>query len=162
MSAQERLCRRRLAGGMLTVVVPEELRTGRLRLRRWRDADLEPFAALNADPVVMEHFPAPLTREQSDAMVARIEETFGREGYGLWAVEVGATGAFAGFVGSGRPPSMPPSPLRWRSATAWPASTGVRTTPPRPPGPRSPTASSVWGGLRSCRSPRWSTSPRSA
>ncbi|HXH58702.1 GNAT family N-acetyltransferase [Iamia sp.] len=84
---------------MLTVVVPEELRTGRLRLRRWRDADLEPFAALNADPVVMEHFPAPLTREQSDAMVARIEETFGREEYGLWAVEVGATGAFAGFVG---------------------------------------------------------------
>jgi len=51
-----------------------ELRTPRLLLRQWRDSDLVPFAALNADPVVMEHFPALLSREQSDAMVGRIEE----------------------------------------------------------------------------------------
>jgi ribosomal-protein-alanine N-acetyltransferase len=52
---------------------------------------------MNADPVVMEHFPAPLTREQSDALVDRIEAHFDEHGYGLWAVE--ADGAFVGFTG---------------------------------------------------------------
>jgi RimJ/RimL family protein N-acetyltransferase len=32
--------------------------TDRLLLRRWRDDDREPFARMNADPEVMEHFPA--------------------------------------------------------------------------------------------------------
>ena len=75
------------------------LRTERLLLRRWRDGDLAPFAQLNADPEVMEHFPAPLTPAESDAMVARIEATFDDRGFGLWAVEVAKTGTFAGFVG---------------------------------------------------------------
>ena len=74
-----------------------DLRTARLRLRRWRDEDREPFAALNADPVVMEHFPATLTRAESDALVDRIEAHFDEHGYGLWAVE--AHGAFVGFTG---------------------------------------------------------------
>ena len=81
----------------------DELRTDRLLLRRWRDADRAPFAALNADPVVMEHFPAPLTREQSDALADRLDASFDRHGYGAWAVEVlgedGGPGPFAGFTG---------------------------------------------------------------
>ena len=76
-----------------------ELRTERLLLRRWRDSDREPFAALNADPEVMEHFPGPMTREESDAFVDRIETHFSEHGFGLWAVEVVSTGSFAGFVG---------------------------------------------------------------
>ena len=74
-----------------------ELRTERLLLRRWCDADRAPFAALNADPVVMEHFPAVLTREQSDGLVDRIEAHFDQHGYGLWAVE--ADVGFVGFTG---------------------------------------------------------------
>ena len=74
-----------------------ELRTDRLLLRRWRDGDREPFAALNADPVVMEHFPSSLTREDSDALVDRIEAHFDEHGYGLWAVV--ADGTFLGFTG---------------------------------------------------------------
>ena len=74
-----------------------ELRTPRLVLRRWRDADRAPFAVMNADPVVMEHFPATLTREQSDALVDRIEAHFDEHGYGLWALD--ADGAFLGFTG---------------------------------------------------------------
>lgn len=35
-----------------------EFETERLRLRQWKAADREPFAALNADPRVMEFFPA--------------------------------------------------------------------------------------------------------
>ena len=46
----------------------ERRRTQRLVLRGWRDGDRDAFAAMNADPEVMHHFPEVLTREQSDAM----------------------------------------------------------------------------------------------
>lgn len=78
---------------------PRELRTERLRLRRWLPADREPFAALNADPRVMEYFPALLSREESDAAAARIEAHFAEHGFGLWAVEVTDVAPFAGFIG---------------------------------------------------------------
>jgi ribosomal-protein-alanine N-acetyltransferase len=78
---------------------PAQLRTERLVLRRWREEDREPFAALNADPRVMEHFPAPLSRAESDAMVERIEAHFEAHGWGLWAAEVVESGAFVGFIG---------------------------------------------------------------
>lgn len=68
-------------------------------LRRWRDADRAPFAELNADPMVMEHFVAPLDRAASDAFVERIESAFDRDGYGLWALERRDTGQFIGFTG---------------------------------------------------------------
>ena len=77
-----------------------ELRTPRLRLRAWRDADFEPFALMNADPRVMEHYPNVLTREQSDRFVRdRILVQFERRGYGPWAVEVPGVTPFAGYVG---------------------------------------------------------------
>jgi RimJ/RimL family protein N-acetyltransferase len=76
-----------------------ELRTSRLVLRRWRDDDRELFAALNADPVVMEHFPARLGRAESDAFVDRIQSGLEERGWGLWAVEVPGAAAFVGFVG---------------------------------------------------------------
>ncbi|MBB4943076.1 ribosomal-protein-alanine N-acetyltransferase [Streptosporangium album] len=75
------------------------METDRLIMRRWQESDREPFAAMNADPEVMEHFPALLTREQSDAMVDRIESAFDEHGYGLWALQVRATGEFIGFTG---------------------------------------------------------------
>jgi ribosomal-protein-alanine N-acetyltransferase len=74
-----------------------ELRTARLLMRPWRAEDREPFAAMNADPVVMEHFPAVMTRAESDAFADRIEAHFAEHGYGLWALE-DATG-FLGFTG---------------------------------------------------------------
>jgi RimJ/RimL family protein N-acetyltransferase len=76
-----------------------ELRTARLVLRRWRPEDREPFAALNADPVVMQHFPAALTREESDALASRIQTHFAHHGFGLWAVEIPSVTPFAGFIG---------------------------------------------------------------
>jgi RimJ/RimL family protein N-acetyltransferase len=77
-----------------------EIRTARLLLRRWRDEDREPFARLNADPVVMRYYPRTMTREESDAFVDRIEARFDEDGYGLWAVEL--AGAFTGYVGLAR------------------------------------------------------------
>ena len=76
-----------------------DLRTERLLLRQWREQDREPFAAMCADARVMKYFPSTLTREESDALVDRIEETFARRGFGLWAVEIPGVAPFAGFIG---------------------------------------------------------------
>ena len=75
------------------------LTTARLRLRQWREEDLAPFAALNADPQVMEFFPKTLTRVESDAVAGRIRDHFARHGFGLWAVEAPGVADFLGFVG---------------------------------------------------------------
>jgi ribosomal-protein-alanine N-acetyltransferase len=101
------------------------LRTERLALREWRDSDREPFAAMNADPRVMEHFPSLQTREESDATVERINAHFDQQGYGLWAVELrdGSAG-FVGFVGLQHVPFeahfTPAVEIGWRLAhQAW-------------------------------------------
>ena len=75
------------------------LTTARLRLRQWREEDLAPFAALNADPQVMEFFPKILTRAESDVVAGRIRDHFARHGFGLWAVEAPGAADFVGFVG---------------------------------------------------------------
>ena len=101
-----------------------ELRTPRLLLRRWRESDRAPFAAMNADPAVMEHFPSPMTRAESDAFARRIEAAFEEQGFGLWAVEVSASGEFAGFTGLApvrfEAPFAPAVEIGWRLAVpAW-------------------------------------------
>jgi RimJ/RimL family protein N-acetyltransferase len=73
--------------------------TGRLILRRWRDADREPFARMNCDPAVMEHFPALLSREESDALVDRAEAHLEQHGFGPWAAELRESREFLGYVG---------------------------------------------------------------
>lgn len=78
---------------------PSQLRAARLLLRRWRETDHAPFAALNADPMVMEYFPDRLTRAESDDLVAKIEAGFVTHSYGLWALEIRTTGEFVGFTG---------------------------------------------------------------
>jgi len=66
-------------------------------LRRWRDEDIELFAAMNADPEVTEFLPKALTREESEAFLARIRGWIDERGWGLWAVDV--DGVLAGFTG---------------------------------------------------------------
>lgn len=79
------------------------LTTDRLLMREWRSGDRAPYAALNADPLVMEHFPSTLTAQQSDEMVDVICSRWETDGHGLWAVEVIDTGEFIGFVGLSSP-----------------------------------------------------------
>ena len=99
------------------------LTTGRLILRPWRDADLAPFAALNADPAVMEHFPATLTRDESDAVAARVRAFMAEHGFGWWAVEVPGEAPFIGFIGLWRPAFethfTPCVEVGWRLARAY-------------------------------------------
>jgi RimJ/RimL family protein N-acetyltransferase len=99
-----------------------EFETARLRLRQWRQSDREPFAALNADPQVMEFFPAPIGREVSDASIDAWQQQFGERGWSNWAVEEAVSQAFIGFVGLSVPrrvlPFSPCVEIGWRLARA--------------------------------------------
>lgn len=70
-------------------------------LRRWIRADDAPFAALNADPEVMRHFPSTKNRSESLIEARAIDRRFESDGFGPWAVEVPGEG-FVGFVGAMR------------------------------------------------------------
>ena len=102
----------------------DSIRTERLLMRRWRDADRAPFAAMNADPEVMRYFPEALDRAASDGFLDRIDTLIQRQGFGLWALEEAATGAFLGFTGlNPMPPAVPGAggmEVGWRLARhAW-------------------------------------------
>ena len=73
----------------------------RVRLRLWQDADIDAFAAMNADPDVMRHFISPLSADESWRALDRFRRAIDERGWGLWAVE--ADGAFAGFTGLSEP-----------------------------------------------------------
>src|SRR5215475_1665508 len=98
------------------------LSTPRLWLRQWRASDLEPLAALNADPQVMEFMAGCLSRAESDALARRAEAEIARQGWGFWATELRESGAFIGFVGLHVPsfeaPFTPCVEIGWRLARA--------------------------------------------
>lgn len=73
--------------------------TERLILRSWTRDDLLSFTAMNKDPRVMSYFPAPLSDSETEAFYQRIQQEFAVEGWGLYAVEIKATGRFIGYVG---------------------------------------------------------------
>jgi RimJ/RimL family protein N-acetyltransferase len=80
-------------------VFPTCITTERLILRHWRESDREPFARINADPLVMEFMPRVLSKEESDSVADRIEVHFRQRGFGLCAVELRSNGSFLGFIG---------------------------------------------------------------
>jgi RimJ/RimL family protein N-acetyltransferase len=96
------------------------IRTERLLLRRWREADRLPFQKVNADPRVMEFLPAPLSPGESDALIERIKNHFVRHGFGPFAAELLEDATFAGFIGLSIPtfdaPFMPAVEVGWRLA----------------------------------------------
>ena len=95
---------------------PAEIRTARVHLRRLRALDADAFAALNADPRVMEFFPRPWSRTESDAVLARVCEAYKARGFAPYAAEIGGT--FAGVVGLSVPgfeaPFTPCVEILWR------------------------------------------------
>lgn len=99
------------------------LTTERLLLRPWRHDDLVSFAALNADAEVMRHFPACMSREDSDLLAARILKHFDEHGFGQWIVERREDGAFIGVLGLQRvsfeAPFTPAVEIGWRFNTAY-------------------------------------------
>jgi RimJ/RimL family protein N-acetyltransferase len=97
-----------------------ELLTDRLLLRQWREDDLAPYTALNADPRVTEFFPAPFTAEQSREQVERFSAALAAGEPGIFAVERRAEGDLVGFVGLNVPrfeaPFTPCVEVGWRLA----------------------------------------------
>lgn len=98
------------------------IETPRLLLRLWRGADREPFARLNADPLVMRYFPACLTRAGSDEMVDKIHAHYAAHGFTLYAAERRDTSEFIGFIGLAVPGFeahfTPCVEIGWRLASA--------------------------------------------
>ena len=84
------------------------LRSRRLVLRQWRESDRAPCAAMTQDPEVMRFFGVTRDRLQSDAWVERVTAHFGREGFGIWAIEALGVADFVGFVGLSRVPAWMP------------------------------------------------------
>lgn len=99
-----------------------EFETPRLRLRQWRESDRKPFAAMNADPVVMEFFPALQSRAASDSSIDTWQEQLAERGWSNWAAEILSTGDFIGFVGLSVPQRLfsfsPCVEVGWRLARA--------------------------------------------
>ncbi|MET3963430.1 RimJ/RimL family protein N-acetyltransferase [Marmoricola sp. OAE513] len=101
-----------------------QLQTERLVLRQWKDDDLWPFVELNADPEVMEYFPAPVTAEQSAEMMGVQQSLLDAGKPALFAAEIWATSTFIGFIGLSVPrfeaPFTPCVEIGWRLArSAW-------------------------------------------
>jgi RimJ/RimL family protein N-acetyltransferase len=100
------------------------IETSRLILRHWREADLDAFAALNADAHVMQHFPSVMTVEESRSLMASHQAHLDQYGFGAYAVVRRDTGAFIGACGCKHIPwthTLPtPVEIGWRFAVdAW-------------------------------------------
>ncbi len=93
-----------------------ELQTPRLVLRPPDAGDADAFFSMCSDPAVMEHFPATLTRTESDALLGRIQAGMTERGFGVWAVVVPEVTPFAGLVGLSVPGFIPGIELAWRLA----------------------------------------------
>ncbi|TNE58790.1 MAG: N-acetyltransferase [Alphaproteobacteria bacterium] len=96
------------------------LTTERLILRQWRGEDRAPWAAMNADPEVMRHFPGIQSRAESDDFIDRRAREIASKGYGFFALEERGSGAFVGMTGLTWPgfegPFKPAMEIGWRLA----------------------------------------------
>lgn len=105
---------------VLTMTRTIEATTKRLLLRQWQADDRAAFAAMTADPVVMEFFQKTLSRTESDALADRIEGFIDSRGWGFWTAQLLETGEFIGFIGLHRPrdilPFSPCVEIGWRLA----------------------------------------------
>ncbi|HEY4163559.1 MAG TPA: GNAT family N-acetyltransferase [Dongiaceae bacterium] len=72
--------------------------TARLRLRSWQVRERDAFAALHADPAVMQDYGGPIDRAASDAKLNRYRAAYDRRGICRWAIETRA-GDFLGYAG---------------------------------------------------------------
>lgn len=75
------------------------IETARLVLRSWRAEDLDPFAAMCADPVVMATLGPVMSRDETAALIARIDAIEQANGYTAWAVERRSDKRFLGWCG---------------------------------------------------------------
>jgi RimJ/RimL family protein N-acetyltransferase len=100
------------------------LESNRLILREWLAKDLSPFTAMNADPEVMRYFPEPLSHSKSEHLFESYRKGLNENKFGIWAVELKASGNFIGCVGLAIPNFQahftPCTEIGWRlQLSAW-------------------------------------------
>lgn len=105
------------------------LETKRLTLRTFCEADITPMAAINADPIVMEHFPATQDLAMTQTLVKHFMHHYEQFGYAAYATIQKDTGNMIGFVGLNQPSftiphfqpqGLPIVEIGWRLArSAW-------------------------------------------
>ena len=92
-----------------------------VRLRPWRDEDVDPYVAMTGDAAVMRYFPAPLSRQEAIDHIRDLQARQRRWGYTFWALET-EDFPFAGFVGLSQPKFeahfTPCVEIGWRLARA--------------------------------------------
>ena len=98
--------------------------TERLRLRRWREDDLDALAAIFAEPEVWRYpMGRGLTTEESERFLARQITHWGRHGFGMWAAEARATNELLGYIGLSvptvLPQVLPAVEVGWRLHPRW-------------------------------------------
>ena len=104
------------------MIAPKVLETERLRLRQFRTDDLDAYAALCADPIVMEWLHGPGTREQAETQLASFHDHWTEHGFGLWCVTAPPDDTCLGFIGLAipefAPDLLPAVEVGWRLARA--------------------------------------------
>jgi RimJ/RimL family protein N-acetyltransferase len=94
--------------------------TERLVLRPFREEDLEPWAALNADPEVTQYLGAPLDRAHCNEIAAAVNARYERDGFGFLAIERRMDRVFLGAAGLSREQWYPDDlEVGWRLARAY-------------------------------------------
>jgi RimJ/RimL family protein N-acetyltransferase len=105
-----------------TFAAPMELHTRRCVLRQWKDTDVAPWCAMNADADVRRWFTSIASEEQARLEAGRCRDAIAQRGWGMWALEVPGAFPFAGFVGLNVPhydaPWVPAVEIGWRLARA--------------------------------------------
>ena len=96
---------------------PRPASTERLTIREWTDGDADAFAEMNADPKVMATIGPVMSRDDADAMLARVRRHFEEHGFGLWCVDLG--GEPLGFCGLSMPWFRDGVEIGWRLRSAW-------------------------------------------
>jgi RimJ/RimL family protein N-acetyltransferase len=97
---------------MTRTLIPT-LTSERLVLRPFREQDLDAFAQYCADEEVMRYLGGTLTREDAWRQIAMLLGHWQLRGYGMWALEERATGAFVGRCGFHRPEGWPGLEIGW-------------------------------------------------
>ncbi|QUT08103.1 GNAT family N-acetyltransferase [Sphingobium phenoxybenzoativorans] len=99
------------------------IETPRLLLRGWREADVEPWQAMCSDPEVMRHLGPPMTMDEAQAYVARMQKMQTDHGHCFWALEHRSTSTFLGFCGvkpgAAGTPIVDRVEIGWRMARPW-------------------------------------------
>jgi len=89
------------------------LESERLRLRGWRDDDLDAYAAFVANPATARFLGGTGNRQNAWRRMAMLVGHWALRGYGPWVIEDKASGEWIGYSGLWNPEGWPEPELMW-------------------------------------------------